>query len=82
MYMDTQENPYFNESSGSTGFNNFTYPFNEEFFLILNVASGGDYDYGAGVNIDKYCHDQECSNLEDPDRGRLLIDYIEYKSID
>lgn len=82
MYMDTQEIPYFDESSGSTGFNNFTYPFNEEFFLILNVASGGDYDYGAGVNTDKYCHDSECSNLEDPDRGRLIIDFIEYKSID
>ena len=40
-------------------------------FLILNVASGGDYDYGAGDNIDKYCHDNEaCSNLEDPDRGK------------
>jgi len=29
-----------------------------------------------------FCHDNECSNLEDPDRGRLVIDYIEYKSID
>jgi hypothetical protein len=82
MYMDTQETPYFDESSSSTAFNNFTYPFNEEFFLLLNVASGGDYDYGAGVDIDKFCHDSQCSNLEDPDRGRLLIDYIEYKSID
>ena len=82
MYLDTQETPFFNESSNSTAFNNYAYPFNEEFFLILNVASGGNYDSSGAVDTSMFCQDQACSNLEDPDRGRLLIDYIEYKSID
>ena len=82
MYLDTQETPFFNESSNSTAFNNYSYPFNEEFFLILNVASGGNYDSSGGVDTSMFCQNQACSNLEDPDRGRLLIDYIEYKSID
>ena len=82
MYLDTQETPFFYETSNSTAFNNYSYPFNEEFFLILNVASGGNYDSSGGVDTSMFCQNQACSNLEDPDRGRLLIDYIEYKSID
>ena len=81
MYLDTQESPFYDESSDSTEFNNNYYPFNEKFYLLLNVASGGDFDT-FGVDTSMYCHDNECSNLEDPDRGRLVIDYIEYKSID
>ena len=81
MYLDTQESPFYNESSDSTEFNNNYYPFNEKFYLLLNVASGGDFDT-FGVDTSMFCHDNECSNLEDPDRGRLVIDYIEYKSID
>ena len=81
MYLDTQESPFYYESSDSTEFNNNYYPFNEKFYLLLNVASGGDFDT-FGVDTSMFCHDNECSNLEDPDRGRLVIDYIEYKSID
>ena len=81
MYLDTQESPFYDESSDSTEFNNNYYPFNEKFYLLLNVASGGDFDT-FGVDTSMFCHDIECSNLEDPDRGRLVIDYIEYKSID
>jgi hypothetical protein len=81
MYLDTQESPFYDESSDSTEFNNNYYPFNEKFYLLLNVASGGDFDT-FGVDTSMFCHDNECSNLEDPDRGRLVIDYIEYKSID
>ena len=81
MYLDTQESPFYDESSDSTEFNSNYYPFNESFYLLLNVASGGDYDT-FGVDTNMYCHDEECSNLADPDRGRLIIDYIEYKSID
>ena len=29
-----------------------------------------------------YCHDAECSNLDVKDKGRMLIDFIEIKSID
>ena len=81
MYLDTQESPFYDESSDSTEFNNNYYPFNEKFYLLLNVASGGDFDT-FGVDTSMFCHDNECSNLEDPDSGRLVIDYIEYKSID
>ena len=81
MYLDTQESPFYEESSDSTEFNNNYYPFNEKFYLLLNVASGGDFDT-FGVDTSMFCHDNECSNLEDPDSGRLVIDYIEYKSID
>ena len=81
VYLDTQETPFYEESSDSTEFNSNYYPFNDSFYLLLNVASGGDYDT-FGVDTNMYCHDEECSNLADPDRGRLIIDYIEYKSID
>ena len=81
MFMDTAETPFFDVSSDSTEFNNNYYPFNEEFFLILNVASGGDYD-GGSVDPSMYCNNEACSNLENPDNGRMLIDFIEYKSID
>ena len=81
VFLDTQETPFYEETSNSTEFNSNYYPFNESFYLLLNVASGGDYDT-FGVDTNMYCHDQECSNLSDPDRGRLIIDYIEYKSID
>ena len=81
VYLDTQETPFYEESSDSTEFNSNYYPFNESFYLLRNVASGGDYDT-FGVDTNMYCHDEECSNLADPDRGRLIIDYIEYKSID
>ena len=81
VYLDTQETPFYEESSDSTEFNSNYYPFNESFYLLLNVASGGDYDT-FGVDTNMYCHDEECSNLADPNRGRLIIDYIEYKSID
>jgi hypothetical protein len=81
VYLDTQETPFYEESSDSSEFNSNYYPFNESFYLLLNVASGGDYDT-FGVDTNMYCHDEECSNLADPDRGRLIIDYIEYKSID
>ena len=81
VFLDTQETPFYEETSNSTEFNSNYYPFNESFYLLLNVASGGDYDT-FGVDTNMYCHDKECSNLLDPDRGRLIIDYIEYKSID
>ncbi len=81
VFLDTQETPFYEETSSSIEFNSNYYPFNESFYLLLNVASGGDYDT-FGVDTNMYCHNKECSNLTDPDRGRLIIDYIEYKSID
>ena len=61
-------------------FNNDYWPFNNNFYLLINVASGGN---GGGLpDTSKFCQDIICSNLPDKERGRLLIDYIEIKSID
>ena len=60
--------------------NGMYWPFNEPFYLIMNVAVGGTN--GGYINNSKYCQDSECSNLDNPDKGRLLIDYIEVKTTD
>ena len=81
IYLDTNVEPFYSEGLDSTPFVNANYPFNEEFYLILNVASGGNFDSN-NIDSSKYCNDVICSNLPDPDKGRFLIDYIEIKSID
>tara|TARA_B100001113_G_scaffold49442_1_gene35791 strand:+ start:195 stop:1472 length:1278 start_codon:yes stop_codon:yes gene_type:complete len=80
IYLDTSNEPFYSEGKSSTPFTNANYPFNETFYLILNVASGGNFDSN-NIDSSKYCIDVACSNLSDPDKGRLLIDYIEIKSI-
>jgi hypothetical protein len=80
-FLDTQTQPYFTiVKDDRSEFNNDYWPFNEDFYLILNVASGGNG--GGSPDTSKFCQDAECSNFEDKDRGRFLIDYIEIKSID
>ena len=80
-FLDTQSEPYFTiNKDDRSEFNNEYWPFNEDFYLILNVASGGNG--GGSPDTSRYCQDAECSNFEDKDRGRLLIDFIEIKSID
>ena len=80
-FLDTQTEPYFTVIKDSqTEFNTEYWPFNEDFYLIINVASGGNA--GGSPDNSMFCHDASCSNLAEPDRGRLLIDYIEIKSID
>ena len=80
-FLDTQTQPYFTiVRDDRSEFNNDYWPFNEDFYLILNVASGGNG--GGSPDTSKFCQDAECSNFEDKDRGRFLIDYIEIKSID
>ena len=81
MYLDTNNVPFFSEGKNSTPFNNANYPFNDQFYLIFNVASGGNFDSNQ-IDTTKYCNNEECSNLSEPDRGRLIIDFIEIKSID
>ena len=81
MYLDTNNEPFYSESKNSAPFNNANYPFNSQFYLLLNVASGGNFDSNQ-IDSTKFCSNQKCSNLSDPDKGRLLIDYIEIKSID
>ena len=81
IYLDTNNEPFYSEGINSTPFINANYPFNEEFYLILNVASGGNFDSN-NIDPSKYCNNEICSNLSDPDKGRFLIDFIEIKSID
>ena len=81
FYLDTFDEPFhiINRSTDADFINGTYWPFNESFYLIMNVAVGGTN--GGYIDRNKYCQDVECSNLSDPDRGRLLIDYIEIKSI-
>jgi hypothetical protein len=82
MFLDNEETPFFDENSDAGPLVNAYYPFNEPFYLILNVASGGNFDSSYQTDTNSFCHNADCSNLPIPDRGRFLIDYIEYKSID
>ena len=82
MFLDNDVSPFFHETSDSSPFVGEYYPFNKPFYLILNVASGGNFDSAFETDTESFCHNAECSNLPIPDRGRFLIDYIEYKSID
>lgn len=80
-FLDTQTEPYLTiEKGATTEFNTEYWPFNNNFYLILNVASGGNG--GGDPDTSRYCQDIECSNLDNKDNGRLLIDFIEVKSID
>jgi hypothetical protein len=81
-FLDTHNEPYFSIiKSNQAEFNGGTYwPFNEDFYLIFNVASGGTN--GGDPIENRFCQNIECSNKDDKDKGRLLIDYIEIKSID
>ena len=61
--------------------NQYNYPFNRQYYLIINVAVGGNFD-GGRVEPNEICHDALCSNFSDnPDKKRLLIDWIEYEKI-
>jgi hypothetical protein len=80
-FLDTQTEPYLViDKDNRSEFNAEYWPFNNDFYLILNVASGGLS--GGDPDTSRYCQDIECSNLDNKDSGRLLIDYIEVKSID
>ncbi|MAV23833.1 MAG: hypothetical protein CBE38_02245 [Gammaproteobacteria bacterium TMED278] len=78
MYLDQEEIPYFSINPYSVPLNQYSYPFNNQFYLILNVAVGGHFDNYA-LESDHFCIDAQCSNYPDnPDKKRLLIDWIEY----
>ena len=81
FYLDTHSEPFhsIDRSTNQDFINGAYWPFNESFYLIMNLAVGGTN--GGDININAYCQDIECSNLSKPDKGRLLIDYIEVKSI-
>ena len=54
--------------------NQYQYPFNRQFYLILNVAVGGNFDSGR-FNPSDFCIDSVCSNFSDnPDKKRKEIE--------
>ena len=82
-FLDTNTTPYFTIiKDQTTEFNYNHWPFNEDFYLIINVAIGGDMAGGKTPDVTNFCTDKDCTNNGNKDDGRLLIDYIEVKSID
>ena len=54
------------------------HPFNEIFYLIINVAVGGNF-VGNYVNNNDLCYAAEAETC--PDNKRFLIDWIEYQKL-
>ena len=82
-YLDTSTTPYFTIiKDQTTEFSYQHWPFNDNFYLIINVALGGNGAGGSTPDITNFCLNKDCSNLANKDDGRLLIDFIEVKSID
>ena len=80
FYLDNSSDPYFTINSNHPEFQKYKYPFNRDYYMILNVAVGGKYD-DYWVDFDAFCNDKACSNKEDPDSHRFIIDWIEYERL-
>ena len=81
FFLDNSETPYFIVDSSNPEFKKYEYPFNREYYMILNVAVGGKYDDYL-VDVDAFCSDIECSNKVNPDKHRFIIDWIEYEKLE
>jgi len=80
FYLDNSPDPYFTINSDHPEFQKHKYPFNRDYYMILNVAVGGKYD-DYWVDFDAFCSDRACSNKENPDSHRFIIDWIEYERL-
>ncbi len=80
FYLDDDPEPYFAIDSEHPEFKKYNYPFNREFYMILNVAVGGKYD-DYWVDYDAFCQDKECTNKSNPDKHRFIVDWIEYQKL-
>ena len=80
FYLDNDTEPYLTIDSQHPEFKKYNYPFNGEFYMILNVAVGGKYD-DFWVDYNAFCTDKECSNKSEPDKHRFIIDWIEYQKL-
>ena len=67
----------FEITSNQIGFDE-NYPFNEIFYLIINVAVGGNF-VGNYVNNNDLCYAANAANC--PDNKRLLIDWVKYETL-
>jgi beta-glucanase (GH16 family) len=80
FYLDNEKDPYFKIDKFHPEFTNYVYPFNRKYYMIVNVAVGGKYD-DYWVDSKAFCNDNACSNKENPDNHRFLIDWIEYENL-
>ena len=80
FYVNNETSPHLKITPDIFPLNQYTYPFNRNYYLILNVAVGGNFD-GGRVEPTEICNNAECSNFENPDDKRLLIDWIEYERL-
>jgi beta-glucanase (GH16 family) len=81
FFLDNEKEPYFSVKNTDDYFSKFSYPFNRNYYMILNVAAGGIYD-DYWVDKGAFCIDKECSNMKNPDNQRFLVDWIEYEILD
>ena len=81
FYVNNETDPHLSINPSIFPLNQYAYPFNNNFYLILNVAVGGDFDNGR-IESSEICNDSLCSNfIDNPDDKRLLIDWIEYERL-
>ncbi|MDC0186294.1 glycoside hydrolase family 16 protein [Gammaproteobacteria bacterium] len=80
MYLDSEALPYMSISNEQEDFNKYEYPFGSVYYLIVNVAVGGKYD-NYKIDQQAFCKNKQCTNKDNPDQHRLLIDWIEYARI-
>ena len=81
FFLNDENEPYLSLEPSSTGISNFNYPFNESFYLIINLAIGGEFDNNL-IDPSAMCFNRECSNHDDPNSRRFIIDWIEYAKLD
>ena len=81
FYINNENTPHLSIDPTLYPLNQYNYPFNRQYYLIINVAVGGNFD-GGRVEPNEICANSACSNFsDDPDKKRLLIDWIEYEKI-
>ena len=81
IYVNDETTPHLSVDPSIYPLNQYTYPFNRQFYLIINVAVGGNFDSGR-VEPSEICIDSSCSNfIDNPDKKRLIIDWIEYENL-
>ena len=80
MFLDSETQPYMSIQRDDKAFEKYGYPFNNKYYLIINVAVGGKYDDYKN-DRSAFCRNRECSNKVNPDQHRFIIDWIEYERI-
>lgn len=81
FFLNNEIEPYLTFAPNSKGIRSFNYPFNETFYLIINLAIGGEFDNNL-IDPSAMCFNKECSNHDDPNSRRFIIDWIEYAKLD